>query len=65
MALRNDIYEDFLVECGEDEPGYEKSYFNGWDRCRSEVFNILNSLHSVPNTKVSLNEILTLMKEKL
>lgn len=70
MTNKQKLFEDYLeenedIDDGDGDPLQEDTYWGGWDNCKSEVFNILNSLRSGPNTKVSLNEILTLIKEKL
>ena len=57
----------FSKKHGDYNLNEESGYYarDGWDAAKDKIFNTLNSLHSVPNTKVSLNEILALMKEKL
>jgi len=59
IQLNQDEYEE------DGDPIQEDTYFGGWENCKLEVLNILNSLHSAPNAKVSLNEIIAIMKEKL
>jgi hypothetical protein len=68
MAINNNfkkfIEENYIHGYEPDEDDSERM-MAGWDGCKDKVFSVLNSLHSVPNTKVSLNEIIALMKEKL
>jgi hypothetical protein len=37
-------YEEFIESCGENEPGYEKSWFAGWDAAEKYFENRIKEL---------------------
>ena len=42
MKNYNDYWEEWLNECGEDEPDHEDDFSAGWHSCQETVLEILD-----------------------
>jgi hypothetical protein len=37
-------FDNFVEECGEDEPDFEEAWFAGWDSCKAKILNMIEEM---------------------
>lgn len=64
---KQEIFDKWIEDCGEEEPGWDKSYWVGWNNCKERVLELIiqysKNWAEMPYAHLDTNEIFEEIKD--